>query len=205
MNDESRFSETQLPSKESFYSKLTEKHINDDEYERALQIWKRFNIKNLGEYHDLYLMTDVLLLADIFENFRDMCLETYKLDPAYYITLPNFAWDAMLKYTNVQLDLVYDLEMYQMLEKGKRGGMCGVSHKHAIANNQYLSNYDENTPSSYITDIDANNLYGLAMSMKLPKNDLQWCQELPTEKDIKQYDDDCDFGYILEVDLEYPT
>ena len=83
--------------------------------------------KNLGEYHDLHLKTDVLLLADIFENFRDVCMKYYGLDPAYYCTLPNFAFDAMLKMTGVEIDLIYDQEMYEMIEAGLRGGMCMVS------------------------------------------------------------------------------
>ena len=92
-----RFNETELPSKEHFYSKLNEEDISNEDYEKAKQIWKIFQIKNLGEYHDFYLASDVYVLADVFENFRDMRLDYYELDPAHYYTLPNFAWDAMLK------------------------------------------------------------------------------------------------------------
>jgi predicted nucleic acid-binding Zn ribbon protein len=102
----------QLPPKKAFYSKLTETNISDDEYERAKKIWKHFGIKNLGEYHDLYSRTDVLLLTDIFENFRDLCLEYYKLDPAHYVTLPNFAWDAMLLKTDIEIHPLTDQSMY---------------------------------------------------------------------------------------------
>ena len=98
-----KFREKELPPKEKSYSNLTESHIEDDEYERALKKWEHFGIRNLGQYHDLYLRTDVLLLTDVFENFRDLCLEYYGLDPAHYFTLPNFAWDAMLLKTGVEI------------------------------------------------------------------------------------------------------
>ena len=108
----------QLPPKEKFYSNLTESNIEDDEYESAQKIWEHFGIRNLGQYHDLYLRTDVLLLTDVFENFRDLCLEYYGLDPAHYFTLPNFAWDAMLLKTGVVLEPLTDQTMYEMIEKG---------------------------------------------------------------------------------------
>ena len=124
-----KFRERQLPPKEKFYSNLTECNIEDDEYERALKIWEHFGIRNLGQYHDLYLRTDVLLLTDVFENFRDLCLEYYGLDPAHYFTLPNFAWDAMLLKTGVVIEPMTDQTMYEMVEKGLRGGMCQVIRK----------------------------------------------------------------------------
>ena len=106
MNAFEKFNDEQLPSKEQFYSRLTEEDITNDDYNKAKQVWKHFDIKNMGEYHDLYLKTDVLLLTDVFENFRDMCLSYYGLDPVYYYTLPNFAIDAMLKLTGIEIDLV---------------------------------------------------------------------------------------------------
>ena len=133
MNSLDKFKEKELPNKDAFYSQLTETNIEDEEYERAKRIWAHFGIKNLGEYHDLYLRTDVLLLTDVYENFRDLCLEYYGLDPAHYFTLPNFTWDAMLLKTDVKIDPLTDQEMYEMIEKGLRGGMCQVSHKEAKA------------------------------------------------------------------------
>ena len=101
MNNWERFNDTELPTKEAFYSKLYNEHISDDDYERANLVWNRFKLKDMGEYHDLYLKTDVLLLllllTDIFENFRNLCMTYYGLDPAYYLTLSYFAWDAMMK------------------------------------------------------------------------------------------------------------
>ena len=132
-------------------------------------------------------------------------MEYYGLDPAHYFTLPNFAWDAMLLKTGVEIDPLTDQEMYEMIEKGLRGGMCQVSHKEAKANNKYMmDDYDENRPSNYINYLDANNLYGLAMSMKLPIGKLKWIKKILTEKMIMDWNENDDNAYILEVDLEYP-
>ena len=200
-----KFDERQLPPKKEFYSNLTKEHIEDEEYERAKKIWEHFGIRNLGQYHDLYLKTDVLLLTDVFENFRDLCLEYYGLDPAHYFTLPNFAWDAMLLKTGVEIEPLTDQEMYEMIEKGLRGGMCQVSHKEAKANNKYMNeDYDETKASNFINYLDANNLYGLAMSMKLPIGKLKWIKKMLTEKNILDWNENDDNAYILEVDLEYP-
>ena len=203
MNAFDKFNDEQLPSKEQLYSRLTEEDITNDDYTKAKQIWKHFDIKNMGEYHDLYLKTDVLLLTDVFENFRDMCLSYYGLDPAYYYTLPNFAFDAMLKLTGIEIDLVYNQEMYEMIEAGLRGGMTQTTCKKVEANNKYMgSDYDKNKASSYINYLDANNLYGLSMIQKLPYRSLKWDDKI-TEDDIINYDNGRT-GYILEVDLEYP-
>ena len=203
MNALDKFNDEQLPSKEQFYSRLTEEDITNDDYNKAKQIWKHFGIKSMGEYHDLYLKTDVLLLTDVFENFRDMCLSYYGLDPVYYYTLPNFAFDAMLKLTGIEIDLVYNQEMYEMIEAGLRGGMTQTTCKKVEANNKYMgSDYDSSKESSYINYLDANNLYGLSMIQKLPYRNLKWDDKI-TEDDIINYNNGRT-GYILEVDLEYP-
>ena len=203
MNAFDKFNDEPLPSKEQFYSRLTEEGITNDDYTKAKQIWKHFDIKNMGEYHDLHLKTDVLLLTDVFENFRDMCLSFYGLDPVYYYTLPNFAFDAMLKLTGIEIDLVYDQEMYEMIEAGLRGGMTQTTCKKVEANNKYMgSDCDKNKVSSYINYLDANNLYGLSMIQKLPYRNLKWDDKI-TEDDIINYNNGRT-GYILEVDLEYP-
>ena len=123
MNGFEKFSERQLPPKQDFYSKLNDCGITDKEYEHAEIIWKEFEIKNLGEYHDLYLKSDVLLLADVFEEFRNICLENYSLDPACYYTSPGLSWDALLKHSKVNLELLSDPDMLLMFEKGIRGGI----------------------------------------------------------------------------------
>ena len=204
--DFNRFNETSLPKIEDFYSKLTEEGIKQSEYDRANKIWEHFKIKNLGQYHDLYLQTDVLLLTDVFENFRKTCLVDYGLDPAHYITLPNFSWDAMLLKTGIELELIHDEDIYKMVESGLRGGMCQCATRKSEANNPYMGEeYDETKETSYISYLDANNLYGLAMCQKLPYKDIKFVNKLDdfTEEEITNYTNG-DEGYIFDVDLEYP-
>ena len=157
MNSWDKFDEIKLPKKEDFYSQLYEENITDKDYARANIVWKPFNIKNLGEYHDLYLMTD----ENLVENFRDMCLNYNGLDPAYYITLPNYSWKAFLSLTGVRLQQIHIKEMCEMIEHGLRGGMTQCSFKKVEANNKYMNeDYDKSRPSSYTSYLDANNLYG---------------------------------------------
>ena len=174
MDSFQKFSETQLPKRDDFYSLLTNEEISESEYAHAQKVWETFGIKNMGQYHDLYLRSDVLLLADIFENFREQYLDTYGLDPAHYVSLPSSSWDAMLKMTGVRLDLLSDVEMLNFIEKGMRGGISTITHRYAVANNKYMKNYDPEKESSYIPYLDANNLYGWAMSQKLPTGDFSW-------------------------------
>ena len=133
-----KFEETQLPPKEKFHSKLNDCGISDGDYEHAQKVWKEFGIKNMGEYHDLYLKTDVLLLADVFEKFRNVCLENYSLDPAWYYTSPGLSWDALLKHSEVNLELLNDPDMLLMFEKGIRGGTSMISNRYGKANNKYM-------------------------------------------------------------------
>ncbi|XP_044019500.1 uncharacterized protein LOC122859882 [Aphidius gifuensis] len=163
-----KFDEEQLPSKLDFYSQLNEEHVSDDDYAHACNVWRVFKLKNLGEYSDLYLRTDVLLLADIFENFRYFCLKTYDLDPAHYYTLPGLSFNAMLKYTEIELELLLDADKLLFIEGGIRGGLSQCSHRHVIANNKYMKEYNPNIRDSYLMYFDVNNLYGYAMASTLP-------------------------------------
>ena len=154
-----RLSETTLPPIESFYSELNKSGISEDNYTHAQNVWKTFEMETLQDYHDLYLKTDVLLLADVFENFRDVCQENYGLDPAWYYTAPGLAWDAALKVTKVELELLADPDMLLMIEKGIRGGVSMISTRYGKANNPYMGDsYDPNQPTKYISYLDANNL-----------------------------------------------
>ena len=205
MDNWERFNETPLPNKESFYSNLNMENINDIDYRHGNNVFKRFKLKNLGEYHDLYVQSDTLLLADVFENFRNKCLKVYELDSAHFLSLPGLAWQACLKKTNIKLELLTDYDMLLMVEKGKRGGICHLIHRHAEANNKYMKNYDKNEESLYIQYLDANDLYGWAMSQKLPVNGFKWVENNEiNEEFIKNYNENKDKEYILEVDVKYP-
>ena len=151
------------------------------------------------------MQSDTLLLADVFENFRNMCIKVYELDPAHFLSLPGLAWQACLKKTNVKLELLTDYDMLLMVEEGIRGGICHSIHRYAKANKKYMKDYDKNKESSYIQYLDVNNLYGWAMSQKLPVNGFKWVENTSKidEKFIKSYDEDSDKGYIFEVDVEY--
>ncbi|XP_057312281.1 uncharacterized protein LOC130653786 [Hydractinia symbiolongicarpus] len=201
-----RFEETALPPKAQFYSSLNLENITENDYKHAQKVWKAFNIKNLGEYHDLYVMSDTLLLADVFENFRDTCQNIYELDPAYFYTAPGLAWQAALKVTGQVLELLSDIDMLLMVEKGLRGGICQAIKRHAKANNPYIGElFDVNLLISYLLYIDANNLYGGAMSQKLPTHGFKWREDLEnfTQAFIENYKIGDD-GYFLEVDVHYP-
>ncbi len=197
MTDFSKLNETSLPSKEVFYNQLKDSHISDEDYEHAQKVWSAFNCKTMKDYHDLYLKTDVLLLADVMTEFRKTCKNTYGLDALHYHTSPGLAWDAMLKYTETELDLISDPDMYLMIEKGIRGGVSSIMKRYSKANHKYLDDYDPKTPSQYILYLDANNLYGWAMSKPLPYKNFKWMKE----KELKNWrSKPC----ILEVDLKYP-
>ena len=181
-------------------------NIEDIDYRHGNNVFKIFKLNNPGEYHDLYLQSDTLLLADIFENFRNKCLEVYELDPAHFLSLPGLAWQACLKKTNIELELLTDCDMLLMVEEGIRGGICHSIHRDAKANNKYMKDHNKNIESSYIQYLDANNLYGWAMSQKLPKNNFKWVEDtyIINEELIKNYNENSYKGYILEVHVKYP-
>jgi hypothetical protein len=189
--------------KEHFDNQLTLSKIDESEWEYIQELIENNNIHTFEDFHDFYLHIDVNGLADVFESFRKTSLEYYKLDPCGYVGTPSFAWDAMLLKDNVKLELIKDIDMYLILEKGIRGGQSVIFKKHAEVNNKYLENYDENKPSNYITYLDANNLYGEAMNHKLPISGFKWVDNVDINT-IMNYTEENDIGYILEVDLEYP-
>ena len=181
-------------------------NIDDIDYRHGNNVFKRFKLKHLGEYHDLYVQSDTLLSADVFENFRKTCLKVYELDPAHFLSLPGFSWQACLKKINVKLELLTDYDMLLMVEEGIRGGICHAIHRYAKANNKYMENYDKNEEPSYIQYLDANHLYGWAMSQKLPVNNFKWVEDTSriNEEFIKNYNENSNKGYILEVDAKHP-
>ena len=154
------FDENTIPSKKAFYSKLNLENITDKDYEHVKKVWETSEIENLDEYHDLYVQCDTFLLSDVFENFRKKCIEIYELDPAHFLSAPGLAWQACLKMTKVELELLTDIDMLLMVEKGTRSEICQAIHSYAKANNKYMKNYDKNLISSYLRYLGASNLYG---------------------------------------------
>jgi len=199
INSFERFSETRLPPMEAFYSNLTRESIKEVEYDHAQNVWRTFSCKSLGDYHDIYLRIDVLLLADVFEAFRNTSMQHYGLDPAQYFCAPGMSWDALLKMTKVQLELLTNIAMHLFMEKGLRGRLCMVSKRFAKANNPQCPDYDSSKPNSWIMYLDANNLYGWAMKQPLPVGGFQWV--IPELDEVLATPDDDAEGYILEVDL----
>ncbi|XP_022783261.1 uncharacterized protein LOC111324042 [Stylophora pistillata] len=190
-----KLDETKLPSRSAFFSVLSGSGISEEEYCHAQEVWKTFGMKTMRDYHNLYNRSDVLLLCDVFENFRKVCKENYDLDPCWYYTAPGLAWDACLKMTEAKLELLSDVNMLHMFENGIRGGISMISTRHSKANNKYMGEmFDKSEPSNFITYLDANNLYGWAMSKSLPTHGFEWVDE-------KDFEDWKNFPCILEVDL----
>lgn len=149
-----RLNETALPPKECFYNDLNDEEISTEDYNFACQIWEKFNIKTLGEYSELYLKTDVLLLADVFENFRETCYSNYELEAAHYDTAASLSFDAMLRYTRVKIELITDINMIEFVESEIRGGITQCSKRYAKANNKYMPDYDKNKTDSFLMYLD---------------------------------------------------
>ena len=216
MDSWEKFNETSLPIKEDFYSNINMEDIEDIDYRHGNNVFNKFKLSNLGDYHHLYVQSDTLLLADVFENFRDICLKEHELDTAHFLSLPGLAWQEFLKKTNIELELL-------MVEEGIRGEICHSIQRYAKANNKYMKSYNDNEESSYIQYLEANNLYGWGMSKKLPTNGFKWIDTSETsnktaepsslersakyvihENFIKNYNETDTKGYILEVDVKYP-
>ena len=205
MDGKERFKETTLPSKEHFKNDLNETEIKDEDYAHAQKVWKVFKCKTLADYHDVYMKSDVYLLADVFENFRNVSMTSHRLDPIHYLSLPGYSWDCMLHHLKIELKLLTDLDEHLFLERGIRGGVSMIAHRHAEANNKYMITYDKEKNTSYIMYWDANNLYGLSMSEHLPTESLGFLSDEDVATfDLDTMNSDDKHCYTLEVDLEYP-
>ena len=205
MDGPKKFELKSLPPIGAFYSSLTEETISQEDYKYAQEVWQTFSIQNLGQYHDLYLLTDTLLLADVFDNFREFCFDHYGLDCLHFQTLPSLSWQACLKMTKVRLELLTDPTMYNFCEEMLRGGISTINRKHAKANNPHIDDYNPDEKNSYILYLDANNLYGYAMSDPLPISSFQWLTpDEIRDFDLTRLDHNQQLGYFLDVDLAYP-
>ncbi|VDO15181.1 unnamed protein product, partial [Brugia timori] len=230
-----KFSQQLPENKDDWYSTLNDSNISNNALGFAKKVYKHFGCKNFGEYHDLYLKLDAILTKDIFDNFRKTCYNIYTLDPVYFISAPQLSDMASLKLTRQNLELLTDQETYEIYEKGIRGGNSVIPHRHALANNCYF--YDEKSMKtvklskedavkkgiwnskkhlSYILYLDANNLYGWALSKPLPvgeffnynneKNNVTEPKPSDfTKETILNLEDNGDYGYTFIVDLEIPS
>ena len=198
-----QFQEPQLRPKNAFYSSLTEEDISEIDYTHAQRVFNHFNMTDIRNYHNFYLLTDVLLLADVLENFREVCLQHYGLDPAHNYTSPGFSWQAALKMTDVELDLLANIDQHLFIEEWIRGGVSMISHQYAQTNTPGMENYDACNCNSSIMYLDANNLYGRAMSQPLPTSNFKWlADEEMKDFDVMMIPDDSSRGYIFECDLD---
>ena len=193
-----------FPSKEDFNNEL-KPDITDEQYNFTKYIFKLFQCKTFFDFHILYLKSDICLLADVFENYRNICLNgKYKLDPTYYISSPQLGFDSMLRLTGVQLDFLDSLEKVEFIERGIRGGISVISRRYARANNEF-TNYDPSKPKTYIIYLDCNGLYSEAMKSRLPARNFRFL----SKKEIENFDvmsklEEDKYGFILEVDIDYP-
>ena len=213
MNSFDRFAETELPPIKSFYSTLNDEEISADEYAHAQRVFAEFHCRDLGQYHDLYLMLDVVLLSDVFENFRDTTMADIGLDPARFVSLPSLSKESgLFSHPNIIVDGIerpfevklFDdkeahMDMYLFAEKAIRGGVSMIPGRYAVVK----------LGESVIVYVDANNLYGWAMSQAMPVGDYRWLTGweiamLSIVANIMQIADDGDIGYFFEVDLEIP-
>ena len=200
------FDEPSLPPIEAFYNDLTGMHITPQDYAHAQQVFSEMQCHSLGDYHDIYLRLDVTLLADVFQDFRELCYSNYLLDPLYTFTSPGFSWECMLLHTQVQMDLITDYDMYLFMEQGIRGGLVQSNVRFIQSNNPGLekrSDYDPDKETSHIMYFDCNSLYATSLSHHLPVGDLQWVEDVQSI-DWRNTSPTSEKGYILEVDVKVP-
>lgn len=206
LSDISVLDEIHLPSKDRFFNKLTNTDISTEDYNHALLVYRKFKCKTFFDYLKLYQILDVVLLAEVFSSYRQMCMKYYSLDPVYFITASDLSWSACLLLTKVELRLFTDVTMYVWLEAHIRGGLCLLNKRHSIANNPYIpETFNENREHCYILALDVTNLYGKALSEYHATGHFKWLTEDEIRNfDVFAYDKTSDTGYFLEVDIHYP-
>ena len=205
MNSFERFSEDKLSDQCNFFCSLKDECISEKDYLHAIDVWNVFKMNTMGDFHDLYLNTDVLLLADVFQKFISICLDYYGLHPCHYCS-PGLRWDVMLKMTGIELELISYIDMHLFIEKGMRGSISYIAKRHSKANNKYMKCYDSGKESKYITYLDANNLCGYAMIPYLFYSEFKWLNEKEIDRfGVDSIGENSSIGYILEVNVNYPA
>lgn len=195
--------ESKLPSKEHFFDDLKNEPVSVDDFHHANNVWREFKCKNLQDYLEIYLSCDVLALAQIFENYREIGLREFSLDPTYYFSAPHFSWNCMLHYTGVEIELIQDQSIWDWIRKSIRGGLTYVATRYMKANLEHLADYDVNSPRTELRYLDVRGLYSFCLRRPLPLRNYRWL----TRKQIERFDINNirqGTGYILEVDVSYP-
>jgi len=206
MDSFKKFKEKELPARSKFFSSLRNSSISEKEYKHAQNVFKQFKMTSLGDYHDTYLLSDSALLACVFENFRKLSIKHYKLDPMFYYSTPGLSFDAALKMTGVELEHIVDLDMYMFLEGGMRGGLSMIPTRYFKANNKYMDSYNSDVKSTFILNMDMNNLYGYCLQDYLPISNFEWASDKFIKNfNVQNIDDNSEEGYIIECDLDYPS
>ena len=206
MNSLQKLNENTLPPIQCFFDSLANEHVSTESYNYAKQVWKQTKCKSLKDYMVVYLKSDVLLLADVFEEYRNITYKSYQLDPTKFISAAHVGFHSMLKHTEVELELMVEADMVNFITNGIRGGVSSIINKYACANIKDVDTFDESIPSSEIAYFDACNMYGFSLSKMLPKDGFCWLTKNEIEKfDVMKVADENERGYILEVDLTYPN
>jgi hypothetical protein len=205
LNNESDLKQTCLPTKEAFYDTLCQRHISLKQYRHAKHTWKAFHCETMKDYLELYVKLDVLLLAAIFEEYRDTYYKCHNLDVMHYISGPSLAFDSMLKMCKVELDVLPSIDMYNFFQSSIRGGIAGTVLRYFKANNKYCNEYNKENPKSFIVAYDINALYSWALSNPLPMDNFKWMNKEELQSfDVTSISEDGPIGYTLEVSLSYP-
>jgi len=206
ITSEEKLKETSLPEAREFFDPLSEKSITEENYQHARKVWNSFSCKTIEDYLKIYLTSDITLLSDVFEAYREFFKSKFDLDPAYYVSLPSLSYDCALKYTGSSIDFMYDEETYLFIKDAIRGGVASISRRYAEANNPYIpQTFDKERSNSFIMYFDCNSLYSSIMSMKLPYKNLRFidAEDFP-RKTIFEYKNEDEIGYFIQCDLFYP-
>ena len=174
MDSFKKFLEDKLPGRCKLFNSLKDECVSEKDYLHSVKIWNKFKMNTMGDYHDHYSNTDVLLLTDVFEKFINTCLKYYELDPFHYFSSPGLSWDAMLKMTRIKLKLISDIYKHLFIEKGMRGGISYIAKRYSKVNNKYMTDCGSSEESIYIIYLDANNLYVWGISQYLPYGGFKW-------------------------------